>query len=154
MSAAHPHRRLFLRHASAALAAASVAAPMAARATQMASAAGRSLALDHTHTRERLDLVYAVRDAYVPQALDTLNHFLRDHYTGDVGVMDPQLFDILHRLQAEVKVGNDASVRVLERCGFTEYGLARDYLRLGGDWADCRLFQLVDPHWQPGTEPA
>lgn len=55
----------------------------------------------------------------------------------------------LHRLQAEVKVGNDASVRVLERCGFTEYGLARDYLRLGGDWADCRLFQLVDPHWQP-----
>ena len=60
----------------------------------------------------------------------------------------------LHRLQAEVKVGNDASVRVLERCGFTEYGLARDYLRLGGDWADCRLFQLVDPHWQPGTEPA
>lgn len=60
----------------------------------------------------------------------------------------------LHRLQAEVKVGNDASVRVLEHCGFTEYGLAQDYLRLGGDWADCRLFQLVDLHWQPGTEPA
>lgn len=60
----------------------------------------------------------------------------------------------LHRLQAEVKVGNDASVRVLEHCGFTEYGVAKDYLRLGGDWADCRLFQLVDAHWQPGTEPA
>lgn len=60
----------------------------------------------------------------------------------------------LHRLQAEVKVGNDASVRVLEHCGFTEYGLAQDYLRLGGEWADCRLFQLVDPHWQPGPGPA
>ncbi|GAA4519397.1 GNAT family protein [Brachybacterium paraconglomeratum] len=55
----------------------------------------------------------------------------------------------LHRLQAEVKVGNEASVRVLEYCGFTEYGLAKDYLRLGGDWADCRLFQLIEPHWQP-----
>ncbi|WP_422115979.1 GNAT family N-acetyltransferase [Brachybacterium sp. UNK5269] len=55
----------------------------------------------------------------------------------------------LHRLQAEVQVGNDASVRVLERCGFVEYGLAPDYLRLGGDWADCRLFQLIDARWEP-----
>ncbi len=55
----------------------------------------------------------------------------------------------LHRLQAEVQVGNDASVRVLERCGFVEYGLAPDYLRLGGDWADCRLFQLIDAGWEP-----
>ncbi|MGP9694190.1 GNAT family N-acetyltransferase [Brachybacterium sp. AOP25-B2-12] len=54
----------------------------------------------------------------------------------------------LHRLQAEVQVGNDASVRVLERCGFTEYGLARRYLRLGGAWRDCRLFQLLDPEWE------
>lgn len=58
----------------------------------------------------------------------------------------------LHRLQAEVQVGNDASVRVLERCGFAEYGMAPAYLRLGGDWADCRLFQLVDAHWRP-AEP-
>lgn len=55
----------------------------------------------------------------------------------------------LHRLQAEVQVGNDASVRVLEKCGFVEYGLAPDYLRLGGDWADCRLFQLIDARWEP-----
>jgi len=58
----------------------------------------------------------------------------------------------LHRIQAEVKVGNDASARVLEHCGFAEYGLAPSYLRLGGEWADCRLFQLVDSRWQP-TEP-
>lgn len=54
----------------------------------------------------------------------------------------------LHRLQAEVQVGNDASVRVLERCGFAEYGLARRYLRLGGAWRDCRLFELIDPEWE------
>lgn len=50
----------------------------------------------------------------------------------------------LHRLQAEVAVGNDASVRVLERNGFEEYGLAPRYLRLGGQWRDCRLFQRID----------
>ncbi|MGP9536534.1 GNAT family N-acetyltransferase [Brachybacterium sp. AOP43-C2-M15] len=55
----------------------------------------------------------------------------------------------LHRLQAEVQVGNDASARVLEKCGFAEYGIAPDYLRLGGGWADCRLFQLVDSRWRP-----
>ena len=55
----------------------------------------------------------------------------------------------LHRLQAEVQVGNDVSARVLERCGFTEYGLAPDYLRLGDGWADCRLFQLVHARWSP-----
>ena len=55
----------------------------------------------------------------------------------------------LHRLQAEVQVGNDVSARVLERCGFTEYGLAPDYLRLGDGWADCRLFQLVHDRWTP-----
>lgn len=61
----------------------------------------------------------------------------------------------LHRIQAEVKVGNDASVRVLEHCGFAEYGLAPSYLRLGGEWADCRLFQLVDARWRPSDpQPA
>src|SRR5690606_34944851 len=52
-------------------------------------------------------------------------------------------------LQAEVQVGNDVSARVLQRCGFTEYGLAPDYLRLGDGWADCRLFQLVHDRWTP-----
>lgn len=63
----------------------------------------------------------------------------------------------LHRLQAEVQVGNDASVHLLQRCGFAEYGLAPSYLRLGGEWADCRLFQLVNARWRPtdlAAEPA
>lgn len=62
----------------------------------------------------------------------------------------------LHRLQAEVQVGNEASAHLLEHCGFLEYGFAPSYLRLGGDWSDCRLFQLVDSRWKPsdpGTEP-
>lgn len=54
----------------------------------------------------------------------------------------------LHRLEAGVAVGNDASVAVLRACGFEEIGFAPRMLRLGiaGEgWADCRLFQLIDP---------
>ncbi|MGA8508001.1 MAG: DUF882 domain-containing protein, partial [Candidatus Sulfotelmatobacter sp.] len=38
----------------------------------------------HTHTGERLDVVYRRGDQYIPEALDELDHFLRDHRTGDV----------------------------------------------------------------------
>lgn len=62
----------------------------------------------------------------------------------------------LHRLQAEVAVRNDASLRVLAHHGFREYGLAPRYLRLGGRWTDCRLFQLLAEPDAPGlaTEEA
>lgn len=145
-SAIHANRRQFLRHAGAALAAASVGAPVTAWATTPETA-GRRLALDHTHTGERLDLVYAVRDAYVPQALRTLNHFLRDHYTGEVGVMDPQLFDILHRLQAELGAREAFQVISGYRCAATNGmlkstrggGVARRSLHMEGKAIDIRL---------------
>ena len=49
----------------------------------------RSLAFDHTHTSERLALVYALGEQFLPEALTSLNHFLRDHYSGEAGLMDP-----------------------------------------------------------------
>lgn len=98
---AHPDRRLFLRH-SARFAVAGVAAPLTAPSALASRPDTRSLALDHTHTHERLTLVYAMGQQYLSDALRALNHFLRDHYSGDVGVIDPQLFDLLHRLKTEL----------------------------------------------------
>lgn len=94
---AWPSRRLFLRRAAQATVA-GAALPLAAPSALAALPDARSLALEHMHTRERLSLVYAVGTRYLPQALDTLNHFLRDHYVGDVGAIDPLLFDQLHRV--------------------------------------------------------
>src|ERR1700745_17126 len=45
----------------------------------------------HTHTGERLDVVYRRGDQYIPEALDQLDHYLRDHRTGDVRPFDPRL---------------------------------------------------------------
>ncbi len=95
------HRRHVLRSCARA---AALAVPGWAGVVPPARAAvvtgARALALRHLHTRESLTLVYAEADSYLAPALQTLNHFLRDHYSGDVGVMDPQLFDLLHRVQA------------------------------------------------------
>jgi uncharacterized protein YcbK (DUF882 family) len=56
------------------------------------------LSFKNTHTKEDISLIYSRDGHYVPQALNRLNHFLRDHYTGDVGAIDPELFDVLHRI--------------------------------------------------------
>lgn len=56
----------------------------------------------HTHTNEHLDIIYRRGDAYVPEAISELEHFLRDHRTGTVHHFDPRLFDLLSDLTAAV----------------------------------------------------
>jgi RimJ/RimL family protein N-acetyltransferase len=49
----------------------------------------------------------------------------------------------LWRIEAHVRIGNDASERVLERAGFTREGVKRRYLRHDGDRVDATLFSLL-----------
>ena len=49
----------------------------------------------------------------------------------------------LWRVEAHVRVGNEASVRVLERAGFTREGVKRRFLRHGGQRVDATLFSLL-----------
>jgi ribosomal-protein-alanine N-acetyltransferase len=55
----------------------------------------------------------------------------------------------LHRLQGETLPRNLASRRVLERNGFTEFGLASDYLRIDGRWQEHVLYQRISSGWSP-----
>jgi [ribosomal protein S5]-alanine N-acetyltransferase len=50
---------------------------------------------------------------------------------------------MLHRVDATVRPENAASRRVLAKVGFREEGLARQYLRINGQWADHLLFALL-----------
>lgn len=56
----------------------------------------------HTHTGEHLDVVYRIGNQYLPEALDRVDHFLRDHRTGDIHHYDPRLLDLLSDLLAVV----------------------------------------------------
>jgi RimJ/RimL family protein N-acetyltransferase len=49
----------------------------------------------------------------------------------------------LSRIEANVRIGNDASERVLERAGFTREGVKRRLLRHGAARADATLFSLL-----------
>jgi uncharacterized protein YcbK (DUF882 family) len=60
------------------------------------------LRLYHLHTGERIDVVYRIGDQYLPERVAELDHFLRDHRTGDVKAYDPREFDLLHDLVAKL----------------------------------------------------
>jgi uncharacterized protein YcbK (DUF882 family) len=137
-------RRRFLRHAVRALAA---GAMPALSISASASAGTRELAMVHTHTLERIDLVYAVDGQYVPAALGSLNRFLRDHYSGEVGVIDPQVFDLLHHVQQTLGSGRAYEVISGYRCPATNTrlretrggGVAKHSLHMEGRAVDVRL---------------
>jgi ribosomal-protein-alanine N-acetyltransferase len=46
----------------------------------------------------------------------------------------------LHRVEASCLPHNRASIGLLEKCGFEREGLARDYLKIAGEWRDHLLF--------------
>lgn len=85
--------------------------------TESSASAAREYRLRfyHTHTGERLDLVYRRGDQYIPEALDELDHYLRDHRTGDVRHFGPRLFDLLYDLTASL---GDSGGEIDVICGY------------------------------------
>src|SRR5260370_21713219 len=60
------------------------------------------LKMTNLHTGESLDIVYRRGDTYLPEALEKLNYFWRDHKTQDVSNYDPKEFDVLHAMMARL----------------------------------------------------
>jgi len=60
------------------------------------------LKMSNLHTGETLDIVYRIGDTYIPEALEKLNYFLRDHNTQDVVDYSPKEFDVLHAMMARL----------------------------------------------------
>ena len=55
------------------------------------------------------------------------------------------LFDVaaLHRIEIAIRPDNPRSLRVVEKLGFTEIGLAPSYLHIAGQWRDHIVYQVV-----------
>jgi uncharacterized protein YcbK (DUF882 family) len=71
----------------------------------------RTLSLVNVHTDETLTVTYWSDGAYRRDALDDLNHFLRDSRESAQTEMDPLLFDVLWHTQ--MHVGFSGAVEVL-----------------------------------------
>ena len=103
----------------------------------------------HTHTGESLDVVYRRGDRYIPEALAELDHYLRDHRTGDVRHFDPRLFDLLSDLTTSLA---DSGGEIDVICGYrtpssneflrtrnAHTGVARHSLHMQAEAIDIRL---------------
>jgi len=103
----------------------------------------------HTHTNERLDIVYRRGDTYVPEALAILDHYLRDHRTGEERHFDPRLFDLLHNLMESLNASG-GEIEVI--CGYrtpwsneflrtrsAHTGVAKHSLHMQAEAIDIRL---------------
>ncbi|HEX5380390.1 MAG TPA: DUF882 domain-containing protein [Phenylobacterium sp.] len=64
----------------------------------LADIPARSLSLLNLHTGEKLSATYWEGGAYVSDALQALNHLLRDFRTGESHTMAPQLLDLVNLL--------------------------------------------------------
>lgn len=72
-------------------------------------------------------------------------HAGRGHVTAAVRALIPFVFEELklHRLQAACLPENERSRAVLRKCGFTEEGIARGYLRINGAWRDHVVYAIL-----------
>ena len=105
------------------------------------------LRLYETHTKEHIDIVYRRGNEYLPDAVQRLDDFLRDHRTGDVKQLDERLFDLLHDVSAKAgKPG--AEINIV--CGYrtpwsneflrrTTSGVASHSLHVQGEAIDIRI---------------
>jgi ribosomal-protein-alanine N-acetyltransferase len=66
----------------------------------------------------------------------------RGYMSSAVRALMPFAFSALrlHRLEAACIPSNTASIRLLEKCGFTREGYARQYLCINGVWQDHLLY--------------
>ena len=82
----------------------------------------------HTHTGERLNIVYRDGEGYDHESLARLNRYLRDHRTGEIHEYDPRVFDLLHDLITAL--GNpDLEIDVV--CGYRT-SWSNEFLRTHG----------------------
>jgi len=111
-----------------------------------ATTAEKTLDFDHCHTGEALSVTYCEQGCYLPEALERIDHFLRDFRTGEVKPIDPQLLDILHDLKEATATRKPFQVISGYRSASTNAmlrehgsGVAAHSLHMAGKAIDIRL---------------
>lgn len=141
----HMPRRRFLQL----LAAGSVAAagiPQISQAAPRRNFLDRELAFQNTHTGEKVALTYFEQGQYLTDALREIDNVFRDHRTGDVYPIDPNLLNLLYQLQETLQVNKPFNIISGYRSPLSNSflhsqsnGVARNSLHMQGKAVDIRI---------------
>jgi uncharacterized protein YcbK (DUF882 family) len=106
----------------------------------------RSLSLVNVNTKEELTVTYWSDGTYRREALNQLNHFLRDSRNNEQTEMDPLLFDVLWHTMNLCGFGGTVEVLSAYRSPMTNAllasvsrGVARDSQHMNGNAMDIRF---------------
>ena len=97
-------------------------------------------------TGESVDTIYWIDGKYIPEALNELNHFMRDVRSGSVHKIDPRTIDIMaasHRMmdvsEPYMLLSGYRSPKTNAALRSNTRGVARNSLHMVGQAADLRL---------------
>lgn len=138
-------RRQFLEFAG--LLGLSTAAPSAlAKIPTLKLEGERRLQLRNLHTNEFVSTPYWIEGEYQLDALQSLNHCLRDHRSGEVIDMDPLLIDNIYNLQSKLEhrgeihiISGYRSPKTNAALRKNSNGVAKKSLHMQGRAIDLRL---------------
>ena len=113
------HRRQFL--ATGLMFAATLALPL----RQALASRHRSLSLKNLQTGEKLNIVYWADGTHIGSACRQIDWILRDHWSGEVAPIAPQLLDLLYVLRTSLHTEGPFEVASAYRSSKTNAALAK-----------------------------
>ena len=136
------HRRFFLKACAGVAAGLVYPSVFAAKHNAME----RKLSFYNTHTDENISATYWAEGKYIEESLVDINKIMRDHRSGEIHPIDPQLLDLLHTLQNNVEKKDPFSIISCYRSPATNAllnkksnGVAKRSLHMQGKAIDIRL---------------
>ena len=138
-------RRAFLTSVAAGTAM-TLAAPGVIAAVATAPARDRELSFYNTHTGEKLTATFWSDGRYLDDGVEEISWLLRDHRADKASTMDPNLLDLLHRLQQQV--GHPGEYHVIsgyrspetnDKLARSSAGVAKRSYHMLGQAIDVRL---------------
>ena len=113
----------------------------------------REVAVHNLHTGESISAIYYDRGQYVPDALQAMNHVMRDYRTGEIHEMQPELFDLWHTLrdvtgsrQPYQIISGYRSPETNAMLHETTHGVAQNSYHMKGMASDIRLEDVELAH--------
>lgn len=110
----------------------------------------RELSFHNTHTGEKASLTYFEEGQYLTEALQEIDNLFRDHRSGDIRPIDPNLLNLLYKLQETLEVNRPFDIISGYRSPASNDelhartdGVARNSLHMVGKAVDIRI-QGVD----------